>query len=228
MVNLLLLILLTYHIRMILTSIEENGFNLTKEVTDFRDSGIMSDPKSYKSLFAAIFAIVFTISGYSIEFLVTKVPLNDYLVIAMIVTNLISLWAYPVVMIQYLQSNPLSGLYLMLLTVTWSLKLISFHHTVWDNRKMMRRIKYRIPASEGDVKDLEWLAIYLNVSQETLKSALDYPNNLTLNHYFRFMIAPTCCYQLQYPTTDRIRLSFVFKRIAEIVFCNLSIIYLVV
>lgn len=40
----------------------------------------MSDPKSYKSLFAAIFAIVFTISGYSIEFLVTKVPLNDYLV----------------------------------------------------------------------------------------------------------------------------------------------------
>lgn len=146
----------------------------------------------------------------------------------MIVTNLISLWAYPVVMIQYLQSNPLSGLYLMLLTITWSLKLISFHHTVWDNRKMMRRIKYRIPASEGDVKDLEWLAIYLNVSQETLKSALDYPNNLTLNHYFRFMIAPTCCYQLQYPTTDRIRLSFVFKRIAEIVFCNLSIIYLVV
>lgn len=58
---------------------------------------------------------------------------------------------------------PLTALYFMLLTVTWSLKLISFHHVIFDNRKLQKRIK-KIPESEGDVNDLEWLASYLEIS----------------------------------------------------------------
>ncbi|CAH0603128.1 unnamed protein product [Chrysodeixis includens] len=45
-----------------------------------------------------------------------------------------------------------------------------------------------------------------------------YPDNLNLKDLFYFMLAPTLCYELNYPRTDRIRKRFVIKRILELVF----------
>lgn len=39
-------------------------------------------------------------------------------------------------------------------------------------------------------------------------------------------MAPTCCYQLSYPTTERISKSFVFKRVLELVVGNTFALYL--
>ena len=42
----------------------------------------------------------------------------------------------------------------------------------------------------------------------------------------RYIFAPTCCYQNVYPTTPTVRLTFVLKRIIELVFCNLLIVHI--
>ena len=45
---------------------------------------------------------------------------------------------------------------------------------------------------------------------------MDYPQNITFKHYIRYFAAPTCCYQLHYPSTARISKSFVLKRLLEV------------
>jgi hypothetical protein len=84
------------------------------------------------------------------------------------------------------------AMYLMLFSTGQFLKLISFHHTVYDNRILLIRLT-TLP-DQTKVKDLEWLSPYLNVNAESLKIALEYPKNLRIGHYIRYLCAPTCCY----------------------------------
>lgn len=44
-----------------------------------------------------------------------------------------------------------------------------------------------------------------------------YPNNLTFKDLIYFLCAPTLCYELNFPRTNRIRKRFLFKRILEVV-----------
>ena len=56
---------------------------------------------------------------------------------------------------------------------------------------------------------------------------MQYPNNLYLGHFLRFLLAPTCCYQLVYPTTPNIRMGYLFKRVLELVATSAFMLYLV-
>jgi diacylglycerol O-acyltransferase-1 len=60
-----------------------------------------------------------------------------------------------------------------------------------------------------------------------MEIALQYPKNLRFGHYVRFLIAPTCCYQLSYPMTARISKIFVLKRLIEMILGNMFVSYLV-
>uniref|UniRef100_A0A915MC15 Band 7 domain-containing protein n=1 Tax=Meloidogyne javanica TaxID=6303 RepID=A0A915MC15_MELJA len=44
---------------------------------------------------------------------------------------------------------------------------------------------------------------------------LQYPNNLTLSNLYYYMMAPTLCYELNFPRTPAIRKTFIIKRITE-------------
>ncbi|KAI8427896.1 hypothetical protein MSG28_002247 [Choristoneura fumiferana] len=45
-----------------------------------------------------------------------------------------------------------------------------------------------------------------------------YPDNLNLKDLFYFLLAPTLCYELNFPRTTRIRKRFLIKRLLEVVF----------
>ncbi|KAJ0181865.1 hypothetical protein K1T71_002587 [Dendrolimus kikuchii] len=45
-----------------------------------------------------------------------------------------------------------------------------------------------------------------------------YPDNLQLKDLFYFLLAPTLCYELNFPRTARIRKRFVVKRLLEVIF----------
>ncbi|XP_014212741.1 diacylglycerol O-acyltransferase 1 isoform X1 [Copidosoma floridanum] len=49
------------------------------------------------------------------------------------------------------------------------------------------------------------------------KALVQYPDNLNLSDLFYFMLAPTLCYELNFPRTQRIRKRFLIKRILEVV-----------
>lgn len=46
---------------------------------------------------------------------------------------------------------------------------------------------------------------------------VQYPDNLSLRDLFYFLVAPTLCYELNFPRTTRIRKRFLIKRILEVV-----------
>lgn len=45
-----------------------------------------------------------------------------------------------------------------------------------------------------------------------------YPNNLTIQDLYYFMMVPTLCYELNFPRTERVRKRFLLRRIAEFIF----------
>ena len=94
------------------------------------------------------------------------------------------------------------------------LKLISFHHVYHDNRKLIRTIEKLGPESQIAEENV------LNLPKDVYDIAMTYPRNLTLCHFVRFLVAPTCCYQFVYPTNKSIRWTFVFQRICEFTVCN--------
>ena len=132
--------------------------------------------------------------------------------------------AYPIILIQWIGSMALPGTYLMLFTVALFLKLTSFHHVCYDNRYLMRRIEQA--GKTEDVKTSD-LATFFNVNERTFAIAIQYPNNLSMWHYLRFIWAPTCCYQHVYPTSPNIRVGYLFKRILEFACCYWFMWYLI-
>jgi len=45
-----------------------------------------------------------------------------------------------------------------------------------------------------------------------------YPNNLTTANLYYFILAPTLCYEMEYPRTEKVRPYFLFKRLFETLF----------
>lgn len=83
--------------------------------------------------------------GYFIEKAAGLFRLPGILIRVIIVLYLAVMLGYPIVMIQWIDSQPLSALYFMLFSTAWALKLISFHHVMWDNRALLKRIKHDKP-----------------------------------------------------------------------------------
>lgn len=52
---------------------------------------------------------------------------------------------------------------------------------------------------------------------EDIKQLVQYPENLTIPDLLYFLLAPTLCYELNFPRTNRIRKRFLLKRLVEVI-----------
>ena len=190
MVNLLVLLLLTYHLRAMIESFLAHNFVLKDKVMEFLQSGIITDPRNYYTLLAGLTLIQFPAFGFVVEKLAAMGYLNNCMVIIIEVAYLTCLLIYPIVLIQWIESDVLPATYFMLFATTLALKLTSFHHVCLDNRYLLKRVK---EAKKSD-QAVEDLASFYNINENTFAIAMKYPNNLDVGHYIRFLIAPTCCY----------------------------------
>nr|CAI5868684.1 unnamed protein product [Callosobruchus analis] len=59
-----------------------------------------------------------------------------------------------------------------------------------------------------------------NDAKDSKVSLVQYPDNLNLKDLYYFICAPTLCYELNFPKTDRIRKRFLLKRIFEVLICG--------
>uniref|UniRef100_A0A915JR64 diacylglycerol O-acyltransferase n=1 Tax=Romanomermis culicivorax TaxID=13658 RepID=A0A915JR64_ROMCU len=87
------------------------------------------------------------------------------------------------------------------------LKIISYAHVNhWyrTNNKQVEKRKIRKPSTE--------------ISDLTNNQTIRYPENLTIGDMYYFLIAPTLCYDLNFPRNPRVRKLFVLKRLFEVIF----------
>lgn len=57
---------------------------------------------------------------------------------------------------------------------------------------------------------------HVNTDDE-IKELVQYPDNLTVKDFLYFLLAPTLCYELNFPRTTRIRKRFLLKRLVEVI-----------
>jgi hypothetical protein len=72
MVNLMILLLLCYHIRMIVQSLQEHNFVLSKEVSAFWQSGVIYDIRNYTTGVATVGISLFLAASFMIEKVAAK------------------------------------------------------------------------------------------------------------------------------------------------------------
>ena len=70
---------------------------------------------------------------------------------------------------------------------------------------------------ENDEKNNGGYVVYDDVDTKDVPDLVQYPDNLYLNDLLYFLLAPTLCYELNFPRTSRIRKRFLLKRIVEVV-----------
>ncbi|KAH7444121.1 hypothetical protein KP509_02G065400 [Ceratopteris richardii] len=99
---------------------------------------------------------------------------------------------YPVYVIMRVQPALIFGINLMLFSITYWMKLVSYAHTNYDFRCLRQESK----KDEATVDAQQY----------------DYPQNISLKGLAYFMVAPTLCYQVSYPSTNRIRKGWVFRQ----------------
>lgn len=67
------------------------------------------------------------------------------------------------------------------------------------------------------IEDQNGNAIPNGNAKEHYTALVQYPDNLNLKDLFYFLLAPTLCYELNFPRTTRVRKRFLIKRILEVV-----------
>lgn len=166
----------------------------------------------------------------------------------LVVANILlpCLWTY------YGQGNPgLSMLYLLQSVILW-MKLISYNHVNSDLRKLARFMKQHtqkhggtsglasgaaspITSSNKDAQSTaqqqaEYSQFAINALQEVKDQQppfLTYPQNVTVPNMLWFVIAPTLCYQLNYPRSTSVRWEYVASILLRMLIVGVFIVFCV-
>lgn len=111
--------------------------------------------------------------------------------------------------------------YSILFTKLWSY----VHVNLWcrSNQKLQktsisgkRRESFSIDRRR-DSEDINGNITANGYKDHELAQLVQYPDNISLRDFFYFLLAPTLCYELNFPRTTRIRKRFLIKRILEVV-----------
>ncbi|CAF1656388.1 unnamed protein product, partial [Didymodactylos carnosus] len=59
-----------------------------------------------------------------------------------------------------------------------------------------------------------------DLAEKSSASLVKYPDNLSFKDLYYFLVAPTLCYELNYPRTRKIHKNFLARRLCEILFLS--------
>ncbi|XP_033626519.1 diacylglycerol O-acyltransferase 1-like [Asterias rubens] len=192
----------------------------------------LQDPYSLPNGTLAALINVFILIQFVIEKLVAESAISDKVSRWMSFINIATLIIFPVVVITIIKPMPfgaicVSGMY----TMTF-LKLISYTAVnTWCRRalreeKSARKRSFRkdkgsqkgATQSEKSKKSDASEAGHNGSSVQEQSDQVKYPDNLNLKDLYYFMVAPTLCYELNFPRSPRIRKRFLLRRVIELLF----------
>lgn len=126
------------------------------------------------------------------------------------VVLLAALVLVPMTVVLLSPASPASALILLMVScITW-LKMVSYG---------MANRQFRMDRAEG-------APIKERVSGIEAKDTVAYPQNLTVSNLTYFLMAPTLCYQLNYPRSPRIRWMYVLNKLAQLLFFICAVIFM--
>lgn len=137
----------------------------------------------------------------------------------LITINLIAVLLAPIVMAFAIEWNPVGASFTCGAYIAAWMKLLSYHQVnAWcrlSDKKYSGKKGHRRTRS-GDRSDSEILLSNGSAAREKQKLVV-YPENVNFGDLLYYMLAPTLCYELNFPRSQRIRKRFVIKRFIEMV-----------
>ncbi|VVD02138.1 unnamed protein product [Leptidea sinapis] len=183
----------------------------------------------YPSIVLLIYSVVPAVTSLLIEKAMAVDILSEKIGVVLQILNILSTISLPVLVhnfssqeFSFVGITTVCTIYLILFLKLWS--YVQTNHWCRNGSKgkhvknTMRRQSLSAP---------NWNQLVNADSDQTAESEKDddlvtgivsYPDNINLRDLFYFLLAPTLCYELNFPRTTRIRKRFLIKRIVEVIF----------
>eukprot|EP00249_Psilotum_nudum_P013156 c24184_g1_i1 orf=196-1641(+) len=190
--NLCVVVLVAVNSRLIIENLMKYGLLIR--------AGFWFSSKSLREwplLMCGLSLLVFPLLAFLIEKLKIRNLVSEKVAFVMYSAITTLAIAYPIYVIQRVHSALLSGIILLLFSVTGWMKLISYAHTNYDLRVLY--LSGEKPEMPLDMKKVE------------------YPESISLKNLAYFWVAPTLCYQVSYPRTEKIRKGWVLRQLIKLI-----------
>ncbi|KAN0032974.1 hypothetical protein ACTA71_011181 [Dictyostelium dimigraforme] len=197
--NLLLILLITASFRLVILNHLLYGIRINLDLYK------ISEYHRWPGVMISLTLNIFIIAAYLIEKAAAKQLLPDRICYLLRIINCAGVIIIPSGSIITFSPNPASGIIVMILICTFSMKIISYAYENSKQRKLN-------PDNKKFVIDPS------NTST--------YPNNLSLRSTYWFMLVPTLVYQLSYPRSPKIRKGYLLRRIVEALSLSLLILWM--
>ncbi|XP_059705115.1 diacylglycerol O-acyltransferase 1 [Haemorhous mexicanus] len=131
--------------------------------------------------------------------------------------NLLSILCFPAAVVLLLPSvTPVGAAFALAIHTVLFLKLFSFH----DVNKWCRQRRGGTPktAPKTAQNPPEEEAAGSRANGDVARGEVTYPENLSYRNLYYFLLAPTLCYELNFPRSPRLRKRFLLRRLCEMLF----------
>ncbi|XP_034824909.1 diacylglycerol O-acyltransferase 1 isoform X2 [Maniola hyperantus] len=177
------------------------------------------DNQQYPSVILLIFSVVPAVVSLLIEKAMAVDIITPNTGIGLQVFNIIAEISLPVIVLyfkgpdfSFVGKTTVCMIYLVLFLKLWSYVQTNHWCRQGKKTKQYKNTLRRQSLSAPNWKPLE------DEKADGKSGLVKYPDNLSLKDLFYFILAPTLCYELNFPRTTRIRKRFLIKRIIEVVF----------
>lgn len=185
---------------------------------------VIHNPYQWPNLLLISASSIFIFAAFQIELGVAKNKISKKTTVKLHSINLLLTILAPPVQILMLESNPIGSCIACGTYVNIFLKLWSYAQAnSWYRDDYLKTAKKRLENSNNGTWKPRLMRTssmpaqsFENIRDEALQ--VQYPYNLTYKNLAYFMLAPTLCYELNYPRTKKINRPFLLRRIVEVLF----------
>ncbi|XP_025959818.2 diacylglycerol O-acyltransferase 1-like [Dromaius novaehollandiae] len=178
-------------------------------------SVFMKDHFKWPAVYLIAASALLALPAVFIERYLKKVHSSRCTGLALQTLNLLSLVAFPAVMVYRMEAiTPVGGLLTMSVYLIITLKLFSYYQV---NRWHRERKRGSVRGS-ARMQAAECSSHYSSRNERGESKQIVYPTNLKVKDLYYFLLAPTLCYQLNFPQLKHRRHGYVIKKLLEMVF----------
>uniref|UniRef100_A0A6I8P4Q8 O-acyltransferase n=1 Tax=Ornithorhynchus anatinus TaxID=9258 RepID=A0A6I8P4Q8_ORNAN len=165
----------------------------------------LKDPYSWPSLCLVIVANTFVLAGFQVERQLAAGTVSERVGTLLHVANLLTILCFPAAVVLLVRSiTPVGSVFALGIYTILFLKMFSYRDVnLWCREQWARgktgKAVSGAKKANGDVGS----------------GAVSYPANLTYRDLYYFLLAPTLCYELNFPRSPRIRKRFLLRRLLE-------------
>jgi len=180
---------------------------------------LVKNPWSWTNLWIMIEIQVFAFMSLHIERLIARDILSPKAGQYCHVINCTTAILAPILQILWAPSMPVPAIFALIFAIVFFMKLWSYAHANrWYREEAARQSKESLYSRRVSRRVRSLSVPSIREIEDTDDTKLIYPNNLTTLNLYYFLLAPTLCYEMQYPRTQRVRVDYVIRRLLESVF----------